>query len=132
MTTPQRAAKVKDEPEVFALPDLSESELEEMTTFDHLTLTGSVRELFLHFGEPANAVFMGERYLAEHPRVHPTERRRPDLLIAFNVSYELYRRNNGYIISEQGKPPDFVLEIGSPSTRSRNVGINGKITLVWV
>ena len=27
-----------------------------------------------------------------------------------------YHRSNGYIISEQGKPPDFVLEIASPST----------------
>ena len=27
-----------------------------------------------------------------------------------------YEANNGYIISEQGKPPDFVLEVASPST----------------
>ena len=42
--------------------------------------------------------------------------RNPDLLIAFDADPEAYRRSNGYIISEQGKPPDFVLEIGSPST----------------
>ena len=40
----------------------------------------------------------------------------PDLLIAFNVHPEAYRNNNGYIISEQGKPPDFVMEIPSRST----------------
>ena len=40
----------------------------------------------------------------------------PDLLIAFDTDPETYRENNGYIISEQGKPPDFVLEIASRST----------------
>ena len=33
----------------------------------------------------------------------------PDLLIALGADPETYRENNGYIISEQGKPPDFVL-----------------------
>ena len=37
----------------------------------------------------------------------------PDFFIAFNADYENYRRRNGYVISEQGKPPDFVLEIAS-------------------
>ena len=30
---------------------------------------------------------------------------------------------NGYVISEQGKPPDFVLEIGSRSTGRRDVTV---------
>jgi hypothetical protein len=38
-------------------------------------------------------------------------------LIAFGADPELYERNNGYVVSEQGKPPDFVLEIASPGTR---------------
>ena len=42
--------------------------------------------------------------------------RYPDLLVAFNVDPEAYYRSNGYIISEQGKPPGFVLEVTSPST----------------
>ena len=42
--------------------------------------------------------------------------RYPDMMIAFDADPEAYDRSNGYIISEQGKPPDFVLEIGSPST----------------
>ena len=32
----------------------------------------------------------------------------------------MYERNNGYVVSEQGKPPDFVLEIASPSTRAED------------
>ena len=50
--------------------------------------------------------------------------RYPDLLVSFNADPEAYYRSNGYIISEQGKPPDFVLEIASPSTA--HIDINEK------
>ena len=42
--------------------------------------------------------------------------RYPDLLVAFGVYPEAYRRSNAYVILEQGKPPDFVLEVASRST----------------
>ena len=42
--------------------------------------------------------------------------RYPDLLVAFGVDPAAYYRSNAYIIEEQGKPPDFVLEIASPGT----------------
>ena len=45
----------------------------------------------------------------------------PDLLIALGSDPEIYRENNGYIISEQRKPPDFVLEIASRSTGRQDV-----------
>ncbi len=122
MTTSRSSARVSGGPAVFAFPDPPESEREDLTGFDHLTFTGSVRDLFLHFGEPANAIFLGDKYLAEKLRVHPAELRRPDLLIAFNANPELYRRSNAYVISEQGKPPDFILEVGSPSTRAEDAG----------
>ena len=41
-------------------------------------------------------------------------------MIAFNADPELYEDNNGYVVSEQGKPPDFVLEIASPRTRGED------------
>ena len=41
----------------------------------------------------------------------------PDLLIAFNADPNALERSNAYVISEQGKPPDFVLEVASRSTR---------------
>ena len=46
----------------------------------------------------------------------------PDLMIAFDVDPEAYRRSNAYIISEQGKPPDFVLEIASRAIGHLDVG----------
>ena len=42
--------------------------------------------------------------------------RYPDLLVSFDADPIAYYRSNGYIIAEQGKPPDFVLEIASAST----------------
>ena len=42
----------------------------------------------------------------------------PRLLVAFDADPAAYKSSNGYIISEQGKPPDFVLEIASRRTGS--------------
>ena len=84
--------------------------------FDHLTINGGAFHLARHFGRPATTVFGGDRYLAPFPPADMTGIRYPDMLIAFDADPEAYHRSNGYIVSEQGKPPDFVLEIGSPST----------------
>ena len=58
--------------------------------------------------------------------VRPTRRlagsRYPDLLVAFDADPALYKASNGYIIEDQGKPPDFVLEIASPHTGHIDVG----------
>ena len=40
----------------------------------------------------------------------------PDLLVSYNASLELFLEQNGYAIDSQGKPPDFVLEVASPTT----------------
>jgi hypothetical protein len=42
--------------------------------------------------------------------------RYPDLLVAFGVDPAAYKASNAYVISEQSKPPDFVLEIASRSS----------------
>ena len=46
----------------------------------------------------------------------------PDLLVAFNADPQAYRNSNAYIIAEQGKPPDFVLEIASAATADNDTG----------
>ena len=45
----------------------------------------------------------------------------PDCYVAFGVDVEAIFRNNTYLIWEVGKPPDFVLEIGSASTRRNDL-----------
>ena len=45
----------------------------------------------------------------------------PDCYVAFGVDVERILRNNTYLLWEMGKPPDFVLEIGSSSTASNDL-----------
>ena len=103
------------------IPDPPKPKLEDMTSSDHISATGNMYHLIQHFGNPETTIVRGERYLLTRQGVPLNERRVPDLLIAFDVDLELYRANNAYIISEQGKPPDFVLEVASPSTAERDL-----------
>ena len=67
-----------------------------------------------HLGRPESTIVSAELFLVAARRSRPL--RVPDLLIAFEVDPELYYEQNGYVISDQGKPPDFILEVASPST----------------
>ena len=69
----------------------------------------------MHFRNPTTLV-AGELYIAPEPGQGTRGLRVPDLLVAFDVDPEAYHRRNAYVISEQGKPPDFVLEVASEST----------------
>ena len=103
------------------LPDPPDREPEDMTSFDHLTRNGSVHHLIQHFGNPESTIVAGERYITREPGVPAEERMAPDLLIAFSADPQAYKDDNGYIISSQGKPPDFVMEIASRSTGRQDV-----------
>ncbi len=102
------------------LPDPPEREPEDMTSFDHLTLNGSAHHLAQHLGNLDTTIVAGERYLVREPNAPASDRIIPDLLIAFNADPQTYKDNNGYIVSVQGKPPDFVMEIASRSTGRRD------------
>ena len=108
-------------PAVKPLPDAPQREPEDMTNYSHLYKTGNAHHLLHHFGNPETTIVEAERRLWPAPDSPVSGRLIPDLLIAFDADPEEYQRNNGYIISQQGKPPDFVLEIASPSTGERDV-----------
>ena len=44
----------------------------------------------------------------------------PDLTVAFDVDMEIFRRDNGYAIAHQGKPPVLALEVASETTGERD------------
>ena len=48
------------------------------------------------------------------------ERLAPDVVVTFRVNPSAIIARNGYVISEVGKPPDFVLEVVSRSTGQRD------------
>ena len=52
---------------------------------------------------------------------------RPDLYVVFGIDRAAAYRRNGYVIQEAGKPPDFALEVASPTTYRYDLG--GKRTL---
>ncbi len=119
MTTANTTGRVKT-PKAgcrFRFPDPPEREPDDMTSFNQLTANGNVHHLSQHLGNSDTTLVAGEHYLALAPAQDMTGIRYPDLLVAFGVNPAAYYRSNAYVVSEQGKPPDFVLEVASPSLR---------------
>ena len=106
--------------ETFVFPDPPEDPDDKMTMFDHLTITGAAHYLAVHLGDPETTLVVGDHYMALAPTLSLAGVRYPDLLVAFDADREGYRRRNAYVISEQGKPPEFVLEVVSPSSGRRD------------
>ena len=119
MTTSDTAGRVKTPKtgSYFRFPDPPEREPDDMTSFNQLTPNGNAHHLIQHLGNQDTTLVAGEHYLTVAPTSDMTGVRYPDLLVAFGVDPAAYYRSNAYVISEQGKPPDFVLEIASPSSR---------------
>ena len=101
---------------LLPLPDPPEHEPDDMTSVQHLGENGNLHHLFQHLGNPDNTIVSGERYIVPTPGTPSNQRIAPDLLIAFNANPALYRQDNSYVISRQGKPPDLVMEIASRRT----------------
>ena len=107
----------------YALPDTPPREPDEMTSFDRLHALGNSHHIIRHIGNEKTTLVFTDKFIALVPYSGPSDlRRNPDLAIAFNANREAFLRSNGYIISEQGKPPDFALEIASRSTAHIDVG----------
>ena len=117
MTTAR--TKITEPPGRFRLPDPPEREPDDMTSAEHLSETGLQHHLKQFLGNPETTIVSGEKYITAR---RGGEMKYPDLLVAFRVDPAAYRETNGYVISEQGKPPDLVLEIASEATGHNDVG----------
>ena len=122
MTTPDTDARKSKAKGRFRLPDPPRRQPDEMTQYDRLFKTGNSRYLALHFGNPETTLVEADRWIVPDQSFNRARARRPDLLVAFGVDPQAYEASNGYVISEQGKPPDFVLEVASESTAAVDVG----------
>ena len=71
--------------------------------------------LLAYFADRDDVLISGEGYL-RHIGSNANERLAPDCVVAFGVDPKLIVARNGYVISEVGKPPEFVLEVASRST----------------
>ena len=94
---------------------------EEMTAYFSINRPGYPPSLAEHFGDPETTIITSEVAAALIPPAESCEGvRYPDLLIAFGVDPAANEVRKGYYIQEQGKPPDFVLEVASESSRERD------------
>ena len=96
-------------------PDYQPSE-DTVTTFVHLNYPAYPAALARHLGNPETTLILSEVAAALFATASREGLRYPDLLVAVGVNPALWEARNGYLIPEQGKPPDFVLEIASEST----------------
>ena len=122
MTTFNTDAETSLAPGHFRFPDPPEHPPDKMTNFNKMSRTGNVYLLAEHLGNPETTLVAGEHYMSPEFTRDMAGLRYPDLLVAFGVDPDAYYRSNAYVISEQGKPPDFVLEIASPSTWREDAG----------
>ncbi len=96
---------------------------EDMNNDLYLDIPGNKHFLSEHLGHKETTIIVGDTYISPEPTSSMAGLFEPDMMIAFNVRPDLMVKRNGYVISEQGKPPDFVLEIGSASTGRRDSGV---------
>ena len=75
--------------------------------------------LMAHFAHRNDVLISGDGYLRHDP-ANEDEQFAPDCVVAFGVNPDAIVSRNGYVISEVGKPPDFVLEVASRSTGRRD------------
>ena len=107
--TPQiRSAKVKGQFPEFPPRD-------DMNNPIYLFRPGYLTTLHRHFGSLETILVISETPLGwQHSQREGFLI--PDLMIAFDVDTEEVIARRGYAIEEQGKAPDFVLEVASEST----------------
>ena len=85
--------------------------------FLHLHYPGVGSALARHFGHPATTLVISGVYLVSQ---HRGAFLVPDMLVSFGVDANAMTERSGYIISEVGKPPDFVIEVASDSTARKD------------
>ena len=91
-----------------------------MNNWKYFNSLGNGICLARHLGNEATTVIASDAYVSPETTGSHLGLLLPDLLIAFNVDPVACDARNGYVIAEQGKAPDFVLEIGSESTGRRD------------
>ena len=115
--TPRPMIPKAEAGEIIPFPDAPP---EELTAFFSINFPGYPPSLAEHFGNPDTTIILSEVAAALIPTRSYEGVLYPDLLIAFGVHPDLWGARNGYLIPEQGKPPDFVMEVASESTARRD------------
>lgn len=94
---------------------------DDMNDYLFLTVPGYPPALIRHLGNRDTTAVMAGVYVSHLLPETQSGLFYPDLLIAFDIDLEAILARKGFVIAEQGKPPDFVLEVSSESTGLRDV-----------
>ena len=105
----------------FRLPDIPERHPDDMTSVDSLHQYGAIANIAQRLGHPDTTIVSAEHYVVPGPVYRANESKYPDLLVAFDTNPDAYAARNGYMVSEQGKPPDFILEVASQRTAAEDL-----------
>ena len=88
---------------------------DDMQNWLYLYETSVLTSLAIHFADEPNVTVASEVPVGPGLPVRD-DARIPDLLMVRDVDRDLMEEQRGYAIDRQGKPPDFVLEVASPTT----------------
>ncbi len=120
MTTPKPvAAPASGSPEIIQFPDPRPCDLD-MSTYYYVNFPAYPSALADHLGDPDTTVIISEMAAGLRATESYEGILFPDLLIAFDANPVATQARNGYLIPEQGSPPDFVLEAASKTTGERD------------
>ena len=101
----------------ICLPEIPERHFDDMTSFDSLHRIGLAPSIIHYLGNPDTTIVSAEHYIVPGETYKPGESRAPDLVVAFDADPVAHEASNGYRLSDQGKPPDFILEVASRTSR---------------
>ena len=88
---------------------------DDMQNWLYLYETSVLTSLAIHFADEPNVTVASEVPVGPSLSVRD-DARIPDLLVVRDGDRELMEEQRGYAIDSQGKAPDFVLEVASPTT----------------
>ena len=109
MSIERQASPFRYDPDITQFPDHPDTL--DIATYFYLIIQGYPAALAYHFGNPDTTVILSRVAVGAKPNQTYVGVHFPDLLIAFDADAQAWRPRNGYLIPEQGKPPDFVMEI---------------------
>ena len=111
-----RKSSYADYSHIEPLPD--PERVNDLEQFDNVLFFASA--VAAYFAEREDALISGEGYLCHEAGGSMAGWLVPDCIVVFGIDPRLIKARNGYVISEIGKPPDFILEVGSRSTGRRD------------
>ena len=102
-------------PETDDIPPTPDGYYQSKHTRDLITM------LALFFAQRNDVVVSGDIFIY-YDKYNPHGRNAPSCFVVIGISEESFLRNNAYLVWDVGKWPDFVLEIGSPTTAMDDLG----------